>query len=89
MEKKQVVVSVPVMSSDYNLHQPTPRVQQPKLDATDRRQIGAYNEDKSHQTKEAIDDIKRVHHKEKQKKELNEIEHQGRIASVRIIILSD
>ena len=48
---------------------PTPRVQQPKLDATDRRQIEAQNEDKSRTTKESLDDIKRIHYKEKKKKE--------------------
>ena len=41
----------------------------PKIDATDRRQIEAQNEDKSHSTKETLDDIKRVHYKEKKKKE--------------------
>ena len=44
-------------------------IPQPKIDATDRRQIEAQNEDKSHTTKEALDDIKRTHYKEKLKKE--------------------
>ena len=47
---------------------------QPKIDATDRRQIEAQNEDKSHTTKATLDDIKRVHQKEKKKKEQNNIE---------------
>ena len=46
----------------------------PRIDATDRRQIEAQNEDKSHTTKEALDDIKRVHYKEKKKKEQNNSE---------------
>ena len=51
---------------------PQPKwVPQPKLDATDRRQIEAYNEDKSHTTKEQLDDIKSTYNKEKKKKEQN------------------
>ena len=46
-------------------------IPQPKIDATDRRQIEAQNEDKSHTTKEALDDIKRTHYKEKRKKDQN------------------
>ena len=47
----------------------SPKMQQPKIDATDRRQIEAQNDDKSHSTKEELDDIKRTHYKEKKKKE--------------------
>ena len=47
---------------------------QAKIDATDRRQIEAQNENKSHTTKETLDDIKRIHHKEKKKKEKNDAE---------------
>ena len=47
----------------------TSTVPQPKIDATDRRHIEAQNEDKAHTTKETLDDIKRVHQKEKKKKE--------------------
>lgn len=43
----------------------------PRIDATDRRQIEAQNEDRSHTTKETLDDIKRIHYKEKKKKEQN------------------
>ena len=43
-------------------------------DATDRRNIEAQNEDKSRTTKEALDDIKRIHVKEKKKKEQNSVE---------------
>ena len=50
----------------------TSTVPQPKLDATDRRYIEAQNEDKAHTTKETLDDIKRVHQKEKKKKEAND-----------------
>ena len=57
--------------SSYNLFPQTSKTQQPKIDATDRRQIEAQNEDKSHTTKETLDDIKRIHYKEKKKKEKN------------------
>ena len=57
------------MTSTYNLRPPTPKKPQPKIDATDRRQIEAQNEDKSHTTKEALDDIKHTARKEKMKKE--------------------
>ena len=50
------------------------KIRQPKIDATDRRQIEAVNEDKSHTTKEALDDIKRIHKKEEKKKELSNAE---------------
>ena len=68
-------------SSVNNLLPPNPttwkygiKITQPKIDATDRRQIEAINEDKAHTTKETLDDIKRVHRKEKTKKEQNELE---------------
>ena len=55
-------------------------IQRPRIDATDRRQIEAQNEDRSHTTKDALDDIKRVHYKEKKKKEQNNSEpHQPTI----------
>ena len=83
VERKQTVVSAAVMSFDNNLLPPTPRVPHPKIDATDRRVIEAKNEDKSRQTKETLDDIKRVHRKEKKKKEQNDIEpYHERIDSV-------
>ena len=44
-------------------------IPQGKIDATDRRQIEAQNEDRSRTTKEELDDIKRTHYKEKKKKE--------------------
>ena len=64
-----------VVSGARNLLQ-TPKgstatIQQTKIDATDRRQIEAQNEDKSRTTKETLDDIKRIHQKEKKKKEEN------------------
>ena len=49
-------------------------------DATDRHYIEAQNEDKSRTTKEALDDIKRVHYKEKKKKEKNSVESYQPIA---------
>ena len=49
----------------------TATIQQTKIDATDRRQIEAQNEDKSRTTKETLDDIKRIHQKEKKKQEEN------------------
>ena len=57
------------MTSTYNLRPPTPKKLQPKIDATDRRQIEAQNEAKSHTTKAALDDIKHTARKEKMKKE--------------------
>ena len=62
------------MPTAFNLLPPTPKITQTKIDAADRRQIEAINEDKSHTTKEALDDIKSVHFKEKQKKEQNDME---------------
>ena len=62
------------MTSTNNLHLPTPMIPQPKIDATDRRQIEAQNEDKSHATKEALDDIKHTARKEKKKKEQKDME---------------
>ena len=69
-----VVYSGAAMTSIYNLRLPTPMKPQPKIDATDRRHIEAQNEDKSHTTKAALDDIKHTHYKEKQKKELSNME---------------
>ena len=55
-------------------------IPRPRFDATDRRHIEAQNEDKSRSTKETLDDVKRVHYKEKKKKEPNGNEaHQPRI----------
>ena len=51
-----------------------PKIQPPKIDATDRRQIEAQNEYKSRSTKEELDDIKRTHYKEKKKKEQSNME---------------
>ena len=62
------------MSAPNYMVTPTPRMSQRKIDATDRRQIEAKNEDKSHTTKETLDDIKRVHRKEKKKKDLDNVE---------------
>ena len=52
-----VVYSGATVTSTYNLRPPTPKKPQPKIDATDRRQVEARNEDKAHSTKEALDDI--------------------------------
>ena len=62
------------MASAYTSLPPTPKKHQPKIDATDRRQIEAQNEEKSYTTKEALDDIKRTHFKEKKNKEQNNME---------------
>ena len=59
------------MAYGQNFGSPNPMVLRPQIDATDRRQIEAVNEDKSHTTKETLDDIKRIHDKEKKKKEQN------------------
>ena len=69
VERRQDVVSgVGRLAPQWS----TPPVTQPKIDATDRRQIEAQNEDKAHTTKETLDDIKRIHQKEKKKKEEND-----------------
>ena len=71
-ERKQVADCPPV-----NLPNPirsTSTVPQPRIDATNRRQIEAQNEDKAHTTKETLDDIKRIHQKEKNKKQETDID---------------
>ena len=69
-ERKQDDISTTFASTSTSyLTLSTPRIAQPKPDATDRRQIEAINEEKSHTTKETLNDIKRIHHKEKAKKE--------------------
>ena len=73
-ERKQGAIPKTVISSSHNLPQQPKWIPQPKIDATDRRQIEAQNEDKSHSTKETLDDIRRVHYKEKKKKEQKNIE---------------
>ena len=72
--KKQDVNSGTAGGCSNNWVPATSKIPQPKIDATDRRQIEAQNEDKSHTTKEALDDIKHVHNKEKRKKEQNNME---------------
>ena len=62
------------IASNYNLLPSTSKMPQSKIDATDRRHIEALNEDKSHTTKETLDDIKRIHQKEKTKKNQNNFE---------------
>ena len=74
VERKQGVVYGPAVAYNYNLPPSTSNISQPKTGATDRRQIEALNEEKSHTTKETLDDIKRIHHKETKKKEQNNIE---------------
>ena len=74
VQRKQDVTPIAGMALTNNLVAPTPRTLQPKIDATDRRQIEAQNEDKSHTTKEALDDIKHIYYKEKKKKEQDNME---------------
>ena len=66
--------SQPYLPSYYQLAT-APSIPRTRIDATDRRQIEAQNEDKSHTTKETLDDIKRVHRKEKKKKEQKATNH--------------
>ena len=73
-ERNQPVVPGAIIASAQSHNLATPKILQPKIDATDRRQIEAVNEDKSHTTKEALDDIKRIHKKEEKKKELRNAE---------------
>ena len=69
-QKQNASVQIPSNPySSINLPPQASKAQQPKIDATDRRQIEAQNEDKCHSTKEELDDIKRTHYEEKQKKE--------------------
>ena len=76
--RREGALSGVAMSSGPNLLSSPPRLPQSKIDATDRRHIEALNEDKSHTTKETLDDIKRVHQKEKRKKEQTDIKlHQA------------
>ena len=56
---------------------PTTRILAPKVNDPDRRLIDAIGEDKSHSTKETLDDIKRIHQKEKNKK--NNVDNPGLI----------
>ena len=57
-----------------SLYSSTSKIPQLKVDATDRRQIEAVNEDKYNSTKETLDDIRCVHLKEKKKKEQKDAE---------------
>ena len=61
-------------ASGHSVPPPNPRNPQPKVDGNDRRAIEAQNEDKYHTTRETLSDIKRVHNKEKKKKEQNGVE---------------
>ena len=70
--KKERTVSEAVSPSP--IYSSTSRFLQPKIDATDRRQIEAVNEDKFNSTKDTFDDIRRVHLKEKKKKEQKDAE---------------
>ena len=74
VQKRQDIVSGAGMVSTHNIVPPIPKIPINKMDATDRRQIEAQNEDKCQSTKETLNDIKRVHQKEKKKKEKNNIE---------------
>ena len=69
INKTQAVNYGTAMTSTNNLIPSTPMRPQPKIDATDRRQIEAQNEDKAHTTKEEFDDIRDTYKKEKKKKE--------------------
>ena len=75
--REQNVASPGFVTSPSHILPQTSRISSPKTDATDRRQIEAQNEDKSHSTKESLDDIKRVHQIEKKKKEQNDIDKYG------------
>ena len=74
VRREQPVASPAAINSLYPILPQTSRISPPKIDATNRSQIAAHNEDKSHTTKEALDDIKRVHRKEKNKKEQTNID---------------
>ena len=74
VKSTQDATSVAAIAKTNNLAVSTPSIPQTKIDATDRRQIEAQNEDKSHTTKDTLDDIKRTHYKEKKKKEQSNME---------------
>ena len=77
-ERTQCDVTGPSVTYAQNFRSAYPTSPRPLIDATDRRHIEALNEDKSHTTKETLDDIKRVHQKEKRKKEQTDIKlHQA------------
>ena len=77
VSREQPVASHAAVNSLYPILPQTSSISPPKIDATNRSQIEAQNEDKSHATKEALDDIKRVHRKEKKKKEQTNIDKYG------------
>ena len=68
VKSTQDATSVAALAKFNNLAVST-SIPQTKIGATDRRQIEAQNDDKSHTMKEALDDIKFTHYKEKKKKE--------------------
>jgi len=72
--RRKNVNSGATMDSINNFLPSTHKIAEPKIDATDRREIEAQNEEKSHTTKEELDDIKRTHQKEKKKKDQNNME---------------
>ena len=77
VRREQSVASPAAVNSLYPILPQTSRISPPKIDATNRNHLEALNEDKSHTTKEALDDIKRVHRKEKNKKEQTNIDKYG------------
>ena len=87
VDRTQHDVSGPVVPCAQTVYTPKPMVSRPQVDATDRRDIEAQNEAKAHTTKDELDDIKRTHYKEKQKKEQNNIElcQTGVIGESRVI----
>ena len=93
MGKQQDLISGAAMASTSNMLQAPPKIPQTKIDATDRRQAEAQNEDKSHTTKEELDDIKRTHYKEKKKKDHDNmapcqsgINTPGRVININFVI---
>ena len=62
------------MAYTQNFGSPNPMVLRPQIDATDRRQMEAVNEEKYNSSKETLDDIRCVHLKEKKKKEQKDAE---------------
>ena len=85
--------SHPFITPSYNPFAPTSSsaTRQPhntKVDATDRRQIEAINEDKSHSTKETLHDIKLVHQIEKKKKEQDDIQIIDPVQNIDLTIIT-
>ena len=74
VERKEDVAYGAGMASFHSLLPSTSSIPITKIDATHRGQIEAHNEDKSRTTKDTLNEIKRIHYKEKKETEENNME---------------